>query len=250
MDDLFGLLYNNISPERKLLTAVTSGLQDTLDTLIRSGQVNLDAKLLEQNGNRALHVACQKGYHGCVRRLINAGANPDIQNDFGFTPLALALRHGHVECLRVLLEHGGHFTDLSLIWIGEQMDGLPTWLGYSHDVLIILLTATPNLAALSDGTIPQTVYEHFLQRRFTSSLMKTFFVTGNTLPQETLNTFMKTLSEFDREWLKRCQTVMSLQHYARLGVRRSLNCNVFFGVKLLPLPLKLMDYLITTNDFD
>ena len=250
MDDLFGMLYNNISPEKKLLTAVTSGMQDTLQSLIDAGQVDLDAKLLEQNGNRALHVACQKGFHGCVTRLVIAGANPDIQNYFGFTPLALALRSSHVECIRVLFEKGGHFADLSLIWLGEQMDGLPTWLGYSQDVLIILLTATPNLAAISDGTLPTNIYEHFLLRPSTSSLMKTFFVTGNTLPREMMNTLVRNLSQFDKDWLKKCQDVQSLQHFARLGVRRNLNCNIIFGAKRLPLPLKLMEYMTATSDFD
>ena len=38
--------------------------------------------------------------------------------------------------------------------------------------------------------------------------------------------------------------MFALQHYARLAIRRQLRPNVIFGSKLLPLPVKVQEYLL------
>ena len=41
-----------------------------------------------------------------VELLLKAGANANLQDDTGFTPLNTAAEHGHIEVMRLLLAHG------------------------------------------------------------------------------------------------------------------------------------------------
>lgn len=250
MDDLFGLMCNNITPEKKLLTAVSSGLQDTLEKLIQEGLADLDAKLLQHNGNTALHIACSKGYHGCVRRLLNAGANADTRNNFGFTPLSLALRENNIECIRAIFERGSFYTDLYLIWTSEQVDHIPTWVSYSPDTLMLLITATPSLDHYDKLDIPAKIYDYFLKKPSSTALMKVFFGTGHKLPPAAFASLTGGLTLFEREWMKKFNSVKKLQYYAALNVRRNMKVNILFGVKHLPIPHKLMDYLISCYEIE
>ncbi|NYI04275.1 ankyrin repeat domain-containing protein [Allostreptomyces psammosilenae] len=50
--------------------------------------------------------AARGGDPALVRRLLDAGAPPNLTNDRGDTLVMLAAYHGHAEAVRVLLEHG------------------------------------------------------------------------------------------------------------------------------------------------
>jgi len=41
-----------------------------------------------------------------VRLLLEHGADPNIQNEYGDTPLHKAAYNGHVDVVKLLLEHG------------------------------------------------------------------------------------------------------------------------------------------------
>ncbi|ELT94119.1 hypothetical protein CAPTEDRAFT_214094 [Capitella teleta] len=252
MDDIFGLLHSKMDPERQLLAAVSAGLQDTLTSLIERGEVDLNAELQRKNGNTALHIACERGFHGCARRLIQAGADVDKPNKFGFTPLILALRHSR-ECLREILDRATSYPDLFIIWTAEHKKKLPLWSCFSPEIMVLLLLATPNLAAIGDGKMPERVNEHFLMKPLPSGcpLLKTFFATGNRLPAKSMDKLANSLSASDRDLVKKkSQSVPSLQFSALLAVRRSMNCNVYHGAKSLPIPKKLRESLTDCADFD
>lgn len=56
-----------------------------------------------------LHLSTILGYHRLLRRMIVYGAQLDVQDINGFTPLAFAAYSGQLECARVLIEAGATY---------------------------------------------------------------------------------------------------------------------------------------------
>jgi len=50
-----------------------------------------------------MHVSAANGYREVTRFLINAGANIDQQDDYGYTPLHLAAKFNHVRTVQTIL---------------------------------------------------------------------------------------------------------------------------------------------------
>jgi uncharacterized protein len=57
-------------------------------------------------GVHPIHSACAVRDHESVRLLLEAGANPNVRQEGGFTPLDAAAHHDDAELTRLLLEHG------------------------------------------------------------------------------------------------------------------------------------------------
>ena len=55
-------------------------------------ELGADVNGADQSGNSAMHVAAQKRFEGIIRFLAEQGAHLDVKNQFGDTPVALALR--------------------------------------------------------------------------------------------------------------------------------------------------------------
>ncbi|XP_055626617.1 uncharacterized protein LOC129768777 [Toxorhynchites rutilus septentrionalis] len=77
---------------------IKSALQDTRGALH-------SALLGTRNfgGFSALHLAAQNGHNQSCREILLAGADPDVQNNYGDTPLHTACRYGHAGAIRILL---------------------------------------------------------------------------------------------------------------------------------------------------
>ena len=58
--------------------------------------------------NKALIEAAENGYAVVCQRLIQAGANVNATNWFGWTPLHLAALNGYVEVCRLFIERGAN----------------------------------------------------------------------------------------------------------------------------------------------
>ena len=59
----------------------------------------------DNDGNTALILAAMRGHSKIVVLLLQNGANPHWQNDYGFTALAWAEREGHTVVATVLQHH-------------------------------------------------------------------------------------------------------------------------------------------------
>ena len=55
-------------------------------------ELGTDVNGADRSGNTAMHVAAQRRFEGVIRFLAEQGARVDMKNQFGDTPLALALR--------------------------------------------------------------------------------------------------------------------------------------------------------------
>ncbi len=71
------------------------------------------------------------------------GANPDQPNDFGMTPMALALRSGHVTCVRTLMYTGSIMSDPMMTWLQNSLNTTAqhplVWSNYSVEMIKLLL---------------------------------------------------------------------------------------------------------------
>ena len=86
--------------------AVSIGRSKTVQILVDAG-ANPD---IQDDGYRAtaLHLAALNGYSGVVQILVDAGADPDIQDEYGETALHWAARHGiwRSEVVQILVDAG------------------------------------------------------------------------------------------------------------------------------------------------
>ena len=243
MDDLFGMLYSDLDPQKKLLTAVTSNMIDSLDKLAASG-TDLDQTLHHHNGNRAIHIASMKGHKGCVRKLLEYGADADATNRFGFTPLSTALRSGHSGCAQTLLAHGSATMDPDLVWNAQNMDGTPPWLAYNVECLKVLINATSCFSRyLSNHEERRLV--HACQSD--PELIRLFYLCGNKFSDSQAQSIMSSMDESDQKWIKDFRKCRSLQHYSRCVIRRNLHPNVYSGSRKLPIPPTIQEYLLITD---
>ena len=57
-----------------------------------------------------MHIAACKNNNTMVSFLLDMGANPNVVNKQGQTPVMNAAEYGHVQCLQVLAEAGSDMT--------------------------------------------------------------------------------------------------------------------------------------------
>ena len=57
-------------------------------------------------GDTALHIASRLGHEKIVRFLAQQGANMEVVNKAGFTPLMEAVCAGHLDVVSALVRHG------------------------------------------------------------------------------------------------------------------------------------------------
>ena len=89
--------------ETALHTLSITGKEELVRTMIKNG-ANVDVQ--ERNGNTPLLAACQEGYHGIVKTLLDAGANPNICDFDGLSPIHSAAQEDRWEVMKILLDHG------------------------------------------------------------------------------------------------------------------------------------------------
>ncbi|CAH8849381.1 unnamed protein product [Trichobilharzia szidati] len=61
---------------------------------------------LKNNGRTLIHYAADYGQKEICAYLINNGADVNISDNFGVTPLLAAIYEGHVDCVSLLLNNG------------------------------------------------------------------------------------------------------------------------------------------------
>jgi len=87
-----------------LHVAAFEGSGDALALLLRSRGLVRKIDARDRTRRTALHLAAAIGDDMCVRKLANANAALDLQDEWGCTPLHLAIKFEQVDAVRVLLE--------------------------------------------------------------------------------------------------------------------------------------------------
>ncbi len=87
-----------------LFGAIDRGVHPLIAMLLRAPDIDLDAR--DHLGLTVLHYAAHAGDRSLTRRLLKAGATPDLQDRYGFTPLHEAVANGHAALAQDLLRAG------------------------------------------------------------------------------------------------------------------------------------------------
>lgn len=89
----------------KFLKAVEDKKQAEVNELLQKNSTLIDARDLT-SGRTALHIAAEKREYAWLSYLLGKGANPNIADKNGVTPLLLASQMGFVEAVSALAQSG------------------------------------------------------------------------------------------------------------------------------------------------
>ena len=88
--------------------------QDNLYFAVLKNNLFLVKRILKNNinlnhayfyGNTCLIIAAKMGYHNIVTELLNRGADANIQNDYGYNALALAIDQNRIKIVKLLMNY-------------------------------------------------------------------------------------------------------------------------------------------------
>ena len=86
-----------------IVAAAWDGLADLVQRLIDSGA---DINIQDETGQTALIAASDQGYFGIVELLLKRGADSNIKDKDGDSALDIARFKGHDEIVKLLVAHG------------------------------------------------------------------------------------------------------------------------------------------------
>jgi len=89
--------------DKELFKAVKEGDTAKLERLLKEGA---DVNVKDDYGRTPLHVAAEKGEVEIVKLLLEKGADVNVKNNNGQTPLHYAASGGYTEIVKLLLERG------------------------------------------------------------------------------------------------------------------------------------------------
>ena len=95
----------NYSDGYKFLQAVEKSDVDKVKDLINKNSTIVDSRDVS-DGRTALHIATQRRDSTWLRYLLTAGANPNIADKKGVTPLMLASQLGYIDGIAILASKG------------------------------------------------------------------------------------------------------------------------------------------------
>ena len=105
--------------EEEFRLAASNGLNDTLMSLCRGHQININS-VDERTNKTAVYLAAQEGHPETVKLLIDLGADiEETESRNGRTPLCIAAQNGHFDVVRTLVEAGAH--------IEKKASGIMKW---------------------------------------------------------------------------------------------------------------------------
>jgi len=96
----------------KLFEAVKEGDVEKVKVLVNTQNVDHVHNDSEYGPITALHVACKMGHTDVVKALIAGGADLDLADKYGNTPLIIACHEGHTDVVKALIA-GGADLDLA-----------------------------------------------------------------------------------------------------------------------------------------
>jgi ankyrin repeat protein len=100
----------NYSDGYKLLQAVEKKDRSAFDQLIAKNHTVINARDIA-SGRTALHIAVARRDIVWLNYITGQGANPNIADGHGVTPIMLATRLGWAEGLKALIDAGAHVDD-------------------------------------------------------------------------------------------------------------------------------------------
>ncbi len=125
----------------KILHAIIFVLLSTVKTYSMDLVTDINDKI-DSCGNTKLHIAAQKGDLASTKKLLEAGANVNLTNNNGATPLHLAACK-NVECVELLIHAGADIKKIDLLWGWTPLHWAVCF--GKTDCLKLLITAGSNI---------------------------------------------------------------------------------------------------------
>ena len=131
-----------------------------IDAAVAAGINSTDAR-----GLTALMHACKDGLLMCMRPLIDAKADVNLQGDYGVTALAITATRGEVECLQVLIEAKANVNHQPGRGRTALMEVCYRATRMSHaECARLLVEAKADLFAMDDGGVAALTYAYYGSR--------------------------------------------------------------------------------------
>lgn len=90
----------------ELLWGVKNGDLDKVRELVEKKGYSVNAELM--NGRNPIHFAADYGQREVIDYLIGKGADMNLPDKHGITPLLAAIYEGHTDCVKLLLSKGAN----------------------------------------------------------------------------------------------------------------------------------------------
>ena len=71
----------------------------------------MSPNIRNEAGKTLLHVACEDGYFGLLELLLEYGADPNLEDNDGDTPIDYAISRNYEDYQQILKEHGAIVRD-------------------------------------------------------------------------------------------------------------------------------------------
>ena len=106
-----GISQYELTMGEELLWGVKNGDLDKVRELIEKKGCDVNGDLM--NGRKPIHFAADYGQHEMIGYLVSQGANVNLPDKHGITPLLAAIYEDHMECVKLLLAKGANKDGLS-----------------------------------------------------------------------------------------------------------------------------------------
>nr|XP_034330634.1 uncharacterized protein LOC105344498 isoform X7 [Crassostrea gigas] len=121
----------------------------TVQLLLSNGA---DINLCNKNGATPLYIACQNGHNSTVQLLLSNGADLNLCDEDGTSPLFVACQNGHNSTVKLLLSNGA---DINLCREdGVSPLSIACFNGHDSTVPLLLSNGADINLCLKDGTSP------------------------------------------------------------------------------------------------
>lgn len=148
--------------------------------------------LAEDDPGEALRLAASKGDLETVRKLLEAGADPNAANKYGATPLINATNKGHFEVVKLLVENGADVNQKDVFY-GFAPIGAATF-GDNEDIAVFMIE---NGLEDADGALPMAVNAGSV--RMVEALLETGKVTDGALSNALLGAQRRAQADSESE---------------------------------------------------
>src|SRR6218665_3377717 len=125
--------------------ATLLGLTDIVEVLLDAGA---NSNVFDQNGNTPLHIAVNQGSTSMVQLLLSCGADPKLTDRRGNAAIHIATSQGHLNLVRTLVEFRADVHQMNSI--GHQPVHIAAAAGHFH-IIHLLCSSDPRNAMARDS---------------------------------------------------------------------------------------------------